>query len=503
MAWDVGVALNRRIEAGKGMPITVYEGAVPQPRPYVDPQRLAEATRPFSQIRRDVMPRRRGAGTLDQTDPFEVLGGERGRRIGLDFDPATAAGSDAPAGYHSLTIDPAGGTERPYTGFLLDRPLTQRRSGLYAPEVPAPSGGAGRTATLERLADADAFPIRAPLPVPESAAVPLGVPTIRPGRIFVPAVTPPAIPSPTVQPTPAPLAPASPVLPESPTAPELPKPPREGRRPSRRGGNEKSQPPGRLQLLHRAYVPARAPETSPTHVPAPAPVAPPVYAPTPAPVPRPAYLPAPAGGRAPAFAPAQVEVSVQQPSSDPITMPPTPRPGPRPAGMRDCDDPNNFILTWWQWDDYPLKDAEVRKYGLGDDWVHCALDREAVRNSFLPTNSFRRVDLPALLSDRNTIKDNLRVLRDEGASNGRTGPENAVLEFAGALAQLMDQPDSGEIRWVTASDIARLSGYDPAVVGKAVGTPMGVKGIRGKGYPAEELVRAWEMEISNEVRHLS
>ena len=152
------------------------------------------------------LPTREGTGGAERPDVagygyHELFGGIQGERLRLDFDPVTGRLRDAPEGYHTLGLDPAGGTYRPYTSFILDKPLGQRPSGLYAAEgpTPTPSGSGLATDTgATTLADADAFPSRVAAPVGEASAAPRVTPRTAPRPSVSPSISPvapmPALP---------------------------------------------------------------------------------------------------------------------------------------------------------------------------------------------------------------------------------------------------------------------------------------------------------------------
>ena len=167
--------------------------------------------------------------------------------------------------------------------------------------------------------------------------------------------------------------------------------------------------------------------------------------------------------------------------------------GDGPEGVLPCDNPNNFVLAWDRWGDYPLKDPQRRQEGLGRPDYRAVLTGEAARNSFILTDSFQRVDMAAMMSNREVVKDSLRAARGDSVAGGRTSYQAAVIEFAGALRELNDD----SLKWVTAGDIARVSGLASPALGTALSS-FGLKKTRDRGYLAEDLIRLYERENTGE-----
>ena len=176
------------------------------------------------------------------------------------------------------------------------------------------------------------------------------------------------------------------------------------------------------------------------------------------------------------------------------------------------NDISHFVLAYQGWSDFPFKrmrerqrmrrssgdEAEVE--GLGPAEYARLVEPEFARWAFAATDSFRMVDLTAIIADKDAVKATLRGTRDASVAQKRSPYQSAVLEFCGGLKELLESPEGQDVVWVTPGDIARLSGVDPAPIGKAVST-FGVKNHQRRGYLAEDLVRVWEQEMSKEVQN--
>ena len=254
-----GALLARPLRAGAGvlrLPTRAYR-AVRYGATYRDPATgmvFKPPTSPGPELTRVRNQFRKG-----DLEYYELFGGEQGRNVRLDFDTLPPVTRDAPAGYHSLTLDPVGGTSRPYTGFNLERGFHRGDGGLLVPDGPG-GPGPGGTATREAAQTFTDARIRAPLPAEaqltgtvRSPGLPVfpGLPIPGPAGAPAPAVAPTPLPSTT--PHPEPNAPDDPDHPPVhapvPTAPAGEPAPQEEERPGL----------GKTPLVHpRPWLPAPA-----------------------------------------------------------------------------------------------------------------------------------------------------------------------------------------------------------------------------------------------------
>ena len=196
----------------------------------------------------------------------------------------------------------------------------------------------------------------------------------------------------------------------------------------------------------------------------------------------------------------------------------------RPANLPPWDDPNNFLVGWKHWGNSPFKNREWRRDGLGEDHIYGWYEWPAVRNGFALNDSFGRNDWgAAMLSDREAVKENMRIIAGEtlsprGDGVMRSPVENAVLDFGKWVhdtleaGECFEGPDGTPIHWVSGSEISRMitdpvmgdsSGdFEPRSVGVAMGRVLGVKRVRNKGYSLTDVAKAWEKEMKEQVKRL-
>ena len=182
----------------------------------------------------------------------------------------------------------------------------------------------------------------------------------------------------------------------------------------------------------------------------------------------------------------------------------------QPAGHRvpPWDDPRHFLLFWQGWKDYPYRRMRERArerreshsredeqvIGFGPPDYQGYLGQEEARWAYVLTNTWRLVDLAAISSNRERVKERLNGTRDQSLGAGRNPYQAAVLEFAAAMREYQEQPGIAPPQWATAGDIASFTGgLEPAAIGKAA-SYFGVRNHRGKGYLVDELIDAWEKE---------
>ena len=177
------------------------------------------------------------------------------------------------------------------------------------------------------------------------------------------------------------------------------------------------------------------------------------------------------------------------------------------SDIEPWDDPRNFQLHWRGWEDYPYKRMrerqKLRKRGYdGDDddsedgfghpdWEG-SMDVEEARWAFALTDSFRLTRLDAITSKSERIKSNLRRTRDQSLSNGHDPYRAAVLEFVASELKALEDNEGKDIRmWVTGGDIQKKSGLEARELGRAI-SAMGVHRQPNRGYPLDELLKAYE-----------
>ena len=110
------------------------------------------------------------------------------------------------------------------------------------------------------------------------------------------------------------------------------------------------------------------------------------------------------------------------------------------------------MLGWKHWGNSPFKNEDVKRDGLGDDYMYGYFeDWRAVRSAYTLNDSFGRNDWgTALLSDREAVKDQLRDVRGDEEQGDRpvrrTPVENAVLDFVERVCRAPGQPRRGRVQ---------------------------------------------------------
>ena len=177
--------------------------------------------------------------------------------------------------------------------------------------------------------------------------------------------------------------------------------------------------------------------------------------------------------------------------------------GPRPANLAPWDDPAKFVVGWKHWGNSPFKNAEWRHEGLGDNYKLGYYHWTATREAMCLNDSFGRNDWgTAILSDRNKVKEQLAVLRGDVPGGGGKGVEHtpeekAVLDVVSELEEIRNSPEGAEFNYISAPEIAHMTGFDSAVVGKALRTVLpGVKNVQRHGYPVDRLIEVYKKELN-------
>ena len=162
---------------------------------------------------------------------------------------------------------------------------------------------------------------------------------------------------------------------------------------------------------------------------------------------------------------------------------------PKKRELRDADDPDNFILAWDVWDDYPYRrndlideDGKNRWEGFGDPAYTKQCSGEEVRNAFLITDSFDLADAgAAFLNDRDEVKSDLEEQRGDKSNDGYGNNEFLILS---AVVGLMSQGYDDE--YIDPGLIASKTKMDPGQVGRTMKTLFdGVKNRPRYGYSSD------------------
>ena len=170
------------------------------------------------------------------------------------------------------------------------------------------------------------------------------------------------------------------------------------------------------------------------------------------------------------------------------------------AVVRPADDPDNFLLGWDVWDDYPyqqndLIDGEPDEKGFGPPSYTLVAEGEEVRNAFLLNDSFELAHAgAATMTDRDDIKDWLEQYHSRLAEAGLGPPvAGGSLEAKKAdlnelvAAELVAMRDEGwSDAYIKASDIAQRLNTTSQKVSPALRDVLPMSSVT-RGYRSREI----------------
>ena len=175
----------------------------------------------------------------------------------------------------------------------------------------------------------------------------------------------------------------------------------------------------------------------------------------------------------------------------------------RLAQVPEWDKTSNFAMAWKWWPDFPFKrmherererrqaDDDADEDPMGPPAKAFLMHPEAARWAFAATDSFRLVDLAAVVANKDKVKAALLGIRDESMSGNRNPYHAAVLEFAEGLRELLETEDGADpaFQHFRVSDVAYNSGLDSSNLSIALGE-LGIPKQPGDTYLSEDLIRA-------------
>ena len=169
--------------------------------------------------------------------------------------------------------------------------------------------------------------------------------------------------------------------------------------------------------------------------------------------------------------------------------------------LRPADNPDNFILAWHVWDDFPYRKGNIiegpapdgKNGGFGPPAYTLVDVGTNVRRAMMLNDTFELAAAgAATLADRDTVKDSLRSFRDGRGpgDSGETpwkGSKDDDPQMRAFLHFIQDREFTAPEHF-TPGEIAAAIGVDPRGVGILVQKAFpGVKMVRGKGYSAEAI----------------
>ena len=176
----------------------------------------------------------------------------------------------------------------------------------------------------------------------------------------------------------------------------------------------------------------------------------------------------------------------------------------KPAGgerlrLPPAEDPDNFMIAWYVWDDFPYQKSDIiegrkpgDKYlGFGTPDSIQFDSGENVRNAFLLTDTFQlAMSGAARTADREVIKSDVAAIldgRSPGSQNGRGGKgEDHDHEMAALLDFFLEDPDPPE--FYRPADVAKVLAVDVRTAGQIVKKHFPVSNVQRKGYPQKEIM---------------
>ena len=181
----------------------------------------------------------------------------------------------------------------------------------------------------------------------------------------------------------------------------------------------------------------------------------------------------------------------------------------------EWDNISNFALAWQGWRDFPFRrmrerqkmrgrtdEDEDAQAGLGQAAYARLLHPEAARLAFAATNTFRMVDLPAITSNKDRIKNALRGIRAQSIDADRDPYMAGVLEFGEAMRELLEseEGDAPDFEYFRVGDVARMTGLPSQPLGNALKT-LGLRDRDGR-YRSADLINALFAEAGSDLKHL-
>ena len=156
-----------------------------------------------------------------------------------------------------------------------------------------------------------------------------------------------------------------------------------------------------------------------------------------------------------------------------------------------AEDPDNFRIAYYVWDDFPYEQADIidgQKIsdGFGPPSYTAYDEGENVRLAYLLTDTFQLAQPGfATLADRDNIKEDMAAIAEGRAPVDRSEPQadDRLLRFLGFLQENEYDPPE----FFRAAAIGAAIGANPAQAGSYVQQTCQVYSVPKKGYPSEQL----------------
>ena len=162
-----------------------------------------------------------------------------------------------------------------------------------------------------------------------------------------------------------------------------------------------------------------------------------------------------------------------------------------------ANDPANFRLAYYVWDDFPYKKRDLIEgedpndtKGFGAPSYIVYHEGNQVRDAFLLNDTFQLADIGAAgIADRDEIKAQLehdyraRQAGANGITEAMYSPTPQANEKEIRLMQIIEQNEHNPPEYFTAGEIAKELGVHPTAAGQLVTSMFPVKNVQRKGYP--------------------
>ena len=174
--------------------------------------------------------------------------------------------------------------------------------------------------------------------------------------------------------------------------------------------------------------------------------------------------------------------------------------------LRPAENPDNFILAWHVWDDFPyrkgnlIEGPEGKNDGFGPPTYTLVDTGENVRRAMMLNDTFELAQAgAATMADRDVVKGALgSFLRGEGPTQRADGSGLSAKEYDPEMNQLLLFFQDREFtapEYFTPGEIAAAIGVDPRGVGILVQKAFpGVRLVRNKGYWAEAIYSSGDID---------